>query len=192
MSLYSSQSITDLLATASPSSSTTFPWCSGYHIRLTRGRSPVRARAETIIIPCGLVARIAGFHPAGPGSIPGMGNYFIARKRITCALELPISLYLTQIMQSFFSFNFASVDEVAEWLRRWTANPMCSARVGSNPILVGICFVYLAFNSFVASTQGIACSLHLTKTARKSIVSCPFFTKAFLKGPTGRHHVGAN
>jgi hypothetical protein len=30
------------------------------------------------------------------------------------------------------------VDEVAEWLRRWTANPMGSARVGSNPILVDI------------------------------------------------------
>ena len=29
-------------------------------------------------------------------------------------------------------------DEVAEWLRRWTANPMGSARVGSNPILVVI------------------------------------------------------
>ncbi len=29
-------------------------------------------------------------------------------------------------------------DEVAEWLRRWTANPMCSARVGSNPILVDL------------------------------------------------------
>ena len=29
-----------------------------------------------------------------------------------------------------------STDEVAEWLRRWTANPLCSARVGSNPILV--------------------------------------------------------
>ena len=28
------------------------------------------------------------------------------------------------------------VDEVAEWFRRWTANPMGSARVGSNPILV--------------------------------------------------------
>ena len=28
-------------------------------------------------------------------------------------------------------------DEVAEWLRRWTANPMCSAREGSNPFLVG-------------------------------------------------------
>ena len=32
-------------------------------------------------------------------------------------------------------------DEVAEWLRRWTANPMCSARVGSNPILV-VCFFF--------------------------------------------------
>ena len=31
-----------------------------------------------------------------------------------------------------------SIDEVAEWLRRWTANPMGSARVGSNPILVVI------------------------------------------------------
>ena len=28
------------------------------------------------------------------------------------------------------------IDEVAEWLRRWTANPMGSARVGSNPIFV--------------------------------------------------------
>ena len=31
-------------------------------------------------LPCGLVARIPGFHPGGPGSIPGMGicfyNYF--------------------------------------------------------------------------------------------------------------------
>ncbi|KRZ03572.1 hypothetical protein T11_5427 [Trichinella zimbabwensis] len=25
-------------------------------------------------IPCGLVARICGFHPQGPGSIPGMGK----------------------------------------------------------------------------------------------------------------------
>ncbi len=29
-------------------------------------------------------------------------------------------------------------DEVAEWLRRQTANLMGSARVGSNPILVDI------------------------------------------------------
>ena len=32
------------------------------------------------------------------------------------------------------------MDEVAEWLRRWTANPMCSAREGSNPFLVEILF----------------------------------------------------
>ena len=27
---------------------------------------------------------------------------------------------------------------MAEWLRRWTANPLGSARVGSNPILVEV------------------------------------------------------
>ena len=26
-------------------------------------------------IPCGLVVRIPGFHPGGPGSIPGMGTF---------------------------------------------------------------------------------------------------------------------
>ena len=36
-----------------------------------------------------------------------------------------------------YYFVFARLyDEVAEWLRRWTANPLGSARVGSNPILV--------------------------------------------------------
>ncbi|CAK8689827.1 unnamed protein product [Clavelina lepadiformis] len=33
--------------------------------------------------------------------------------------------------------NCFHIDEVAEWLWRWTANPLCSARVGSSPILVG-------------------------------------------------------
>ena len=37
---------------------------------------------------------------------------------------------------SYVLCNDTYEDEVAEWLRRWTANPMCSARVGSNPILV--------------------------------------------------------
>ena len=31
-----------------------------------------------------------------------------------------------------------SIDSVAEWLRRWTRNPLGSARVGSNPIAVAI------------------------------------------------------
>ena len=48
-----------------------------------------------------------------------------------------------------------TVDEVAEWLRRWTANPMDSVRVGSNPILVvdfakkGFRFEYLMFRKVV-------------------------------------------
>ena len=32
--------------------------------------------APTYVIPCGLVVRISGFHPGGPGSIPGMGTFF--------------------------------------------------------------------------------------------------------------------
>ena len=32
-----------------------------------------------------------------------------------------------------YSWRIYYNDEVAEWLRRWTANPMGSARVGSNP-----------------------------------------------------------
>ena len=59
------------------------------------------------------MARISGFHPGGPGSTPGVGKDF---------------------MKNFWQVQ---PDEVAEWLRRWTANPMGSARVGSNPILVG-------------------------------------------------------
>ena len=38
---------------------------------------------------------------------------------------------------SLISLPLPAGDEVAEWLRRWTANPLGSARVGSNPIFVG-------------------------------------------------------
>ena len=48
-----------------------------------------------------------------------------------------------KLLGSLFStgINIEMIDEVAEWLRRWTANPMYSARVGSNPILVVIFFL---------------------------------------------------
>ena len=41
-------------------------------------------------------------------------------------------------MCTFFKYKLIkyAADEVAEWLRRWTANPLGSARVGSNPIFV--------------------------------------------------------
>lgn len=44
---------------------------------------------------------------------------------------------LTERLDNIVVFSEGhQLDEVAEWLRRWTANPLCSARVGSNPILV--------------------------------------------------------
>jgi hypothetical protein len=38
-----------------------------------------------------------------------------------------------------------SLDEVPERLRGWTANPVCSARVGSNPIFVANFLYFLTF-----------------------------------------------
>ena len=46
------------------------------------------------------------------------------------------------IINMVFEFNNMNYDAVAEWLRRWTANPLCSARVGSNPIHVEILFYH--------------------------------------------------
>ncbi len=54
-------------------------------------------------------------------------------------------------------------DEVAEWLRRWTANPMGSARVGSNPILVEffrfpLCLFLLSIHSQLSdSGHSVGC-----------------------------------
>ena len=62
--------------------------------------------------------------------------------------------WFTEVQNVIFEIqpNFLSImyykyitDEVAEWLRRWTANPMGSARVGSNPILVVIFKLFFAW-----------------------------------------------
>ena len=52
------------------------------------------------------------------------------------ALEEVTSWPAWHSRQSWPNVREHQLDEVAEWLRRWTANPMGSARVGSNPILV--------------------------------------------------------
>ena len=52
-------------------------------------------------------------------------------------------MFLIRLLH-LYSCPSITIDEVAEWLRRWTANPMGSARVGSNPILV-VTFSYYFF-----------------------------------------------
>ena len=49
-------------------------------------------------------------------------------------------LFINDIKYSPTRLYVTISDEVAEWLRRWTANPLGSARVGSNPILVDVIF----------------------------------------------------
>ena len=46
--------------------------------------------------------------------------------------------FLYSFWHSLFHYKSSCHDEVAEWLRRWTANPLGSARVGSNPIFVAL------------------------------------------------------
>ena len=41
--------------------------------------------------------------------------------------------------------HYKLYDELAEWLRRWTANLMCSERVGSSPILVVLVFKCIVY-----------------------------------------------
>ena len=45
-------------------------------------------------------------------------------------------LYMQQLQFVGDTATYVPMDEVAEWLRRWTANPLCSACMGSNPILI--------------------------------------------------------
>ena len=46
---------------------------------LTRRTMNLKPKKEidTHQIPIGLVVRIPGFHPGGPGSIPGLGDFFL-------------------------------------------------------------------------------------------------------------------
>ena len=49
-------------------------------------------------------------------------------------------------------------DEVAEWLRRWTANPFPSGSVGSNPILVAYFFLHSPKICFLFGLHGCSSS----------------------------------
>ena len=49
----------------------------------------------------------------------------------------------------FYLISKYTQDEVAEWLRRWAANPLGSARVGSNPILVGIIIIIIIITQYL-------------------------------------------
>ena len=61
---------------------------------------------------------------------------------------------------------------VAEWLRRWTANPMCSARVGSNPILVvGFFFQFLLFIT-LRKCIFLQVTTHITRLWNRLFRSC--------------------
>lgn len=59
-------------------------------------------------------------------------SYVLRFAHLSFQLSFPVRLCLTR---SLGHSAPQSEDEVAEWLTPWTANPMSSTRVGSNPIL---------------------------------------------------------
>jgi hypothetical protein len=66
------------------------------------------------------------------------------------------------------------VDEVAEWLRRWTANPLGSARVSSNLILVELFFGLQFIVVFFYSKMVPNCN----NAVRHLIVKIVFYARA--------------
>ena len=62
------------------------------------------------------------------------------------------------MIQIFILFNVISlrtrhVAAMAEWLRRWTRNPMGSSRAGSNPARSGFTFYFLLFTQSLTSLR---------------------------------------
>ena len=99
---------------------------------------------------------IAAFQAVDPGSIPGRRNFFPL-------VQCPCSAILVQVS------HWGHGDEVAEWLRRWTANPMGSARVGSNPIGVDVYFPsMLLFNLFLRRCKAAILGILSTKESIKA------------------------
>ena len=83
------------------------------------------------------------------GSIPSGGFLLEAVSRHTviyCCLVLSAfrlrvqTLWHVLAVFSQAAFPFSFQDTVSEWLRRWTRNPLGSARRGSNPLGVAFAF----------------------------------------------------
>ena len=73
-------------------------------------------------------------------------------------------------------------DEVAEWLKCWTANPMCCARMGSSPILVDIfahTWIREAKKLYQRPTKGESYKCHIQNTKKG------FPTPGIEPGPPG-------
>ena len=49
------------------------------------------------------MARILGFHPRGPGSIPGVGDHFFFRYEIFLKISIPIIIHRSQVRFLFFT-----------------------------------------------------------------------------------------
>ena len=87
-------------------------------------------------LPCGLVVRIPGFHPGGPGSIPGMGNLFAlfvhhSLSPLSTAIPPPHPPLSFSLLLALLLFFFRLLDVLHRSLRLTMVFEYCD-QVGSN------------------------------------------------------------
>ena len=80
----------------------------------------------TLVIPFGLVVRIPGFHPGGPGSIPGVGitfllfyifNYFYQHDSpAIMTLRLPLTSFSMAVRTCCTSVSFSRLCDISTTL----------------------------------------------------------------------------
>ena len=73
-------------------------------------------------IPRGLTARIAGFHPAGPGSTPGVGRLFLSNIKSKLLKFLHFA-YIEILQHQYISYMqiFCSTIDFCSFKERFTA-----------------------------------------------------------------------
>ena len=86
------------------------------------------AVARATKIRCSIVVSISACHAEDPGSIPGGGVLF--------AFASLCATHGSWIQANLILRRKLACDSVSERLRRWTRNPLGSARRGSNPLAV--------------------------------------------------------
>ena len=77
---------------------------------------------------------------------------------------------------------------MAEWLRRWTRNPLGSARAGSNPADCALLFFFQT--ATVDSHQEISTTSKISKTDGTAVVA--EWLRRWTRNPLGSARTGSN
>ena len=87
--------------------------------------------------------------------------------RLVGCPKVPCTRWLLSVVLWYGGDSRLHDDEMVEWLKCWTANPMCCARMGSSPILVDIfahTWIREAEKLYQRPTKGESYKCHIQNT----------------------------